>query len=529
MQARVIQLWSVLACGAAVLPACGVDEVVDEVAAGAGVAGSAAPGAAAALSGCTVHAAGGGFGDLTLPAASTLAIVDLEATAAISPTLDAVISMASGPATSFNHLATSVRFSTAGVLDVRDGTTYRADKSIPFALGQPRKLRIVADIPSHTFSVYVEEATHLTTRLATRYAFRSTTATVPSLDRLAAIVDGAAGQLSVCNVVSATASAVAFTREGAYGVVPLASNQALVSDGSTVTMRLAANGAVLNQVAAGGELAADPAERAYVARVTGGQLSLRAYTATLAPRWSRLDPVPPGASVLAAAADSAGVTLALSTPGAGVSIRRYPETGAAGTAFFTVGTHAAVTPDGFAIATTAATAYTVAVFSNSGVLQWAKSFPGAIGASIEVMTLGLGGRVVLGGHYEAPITFGGLTLDPVHHQEIDLSTYVVGLDRASGAHVFSRQINASQLTGAAGNGPRLALSGERIVTPIFPDLWQLDASGAQIGGTPYVGFYEDYGRSGRIAIGPTNRVFWERTMLWPAPVSDPYPYLIAVQ
>jgi hypothetical protein len=540
-RSSVVRLGLVLVCGgaaAAVLAACdAVDaDIADEGEAGgageeaAGGAPSEAPAessAESALAGCTTHVAGGGFGNLTLQLASTLAITDLEATPASNPALDGVIAMSRGAATSFNALATSVRFSTAGVLDARDGTAYRADASIPFTLGQARKLRIVADVPSHTFSVYVDLG-YYTERLAKRYAFRSTTATVTGLDRLAAIVDGAAGQLSICNVVATAPTAIAYSREGAYGVVPLASDRALASDGSTVTLRLAANGAVLNQIAVGGELAADPTERAYVARVSGTQLAVYAYTAALALRWSRLDPIALGSRVLAAAADGAGVTLALADAGGTVSIVRYPEAGGAGTVLATGGTHAAVAPDGFAVATATSSAYDVSVFGNSGALLWTQSFPGAVGARLEVMTLGLGGRVVLGGHYYAPITFGGPTLDLVPY-DVNVNTYLVGLDRATGAHVFTNRVNATRLTGAGGNGARLVITGERVVTPIFPDLWQYDASGAPVGGAPWTGFNEDWGRSGRVAIGAGNRIYWERSMVWPTPTSVPYPYLLALR
>src|SRR6187402_2117699 len=157
--ARAGWLWPFLVCGgaAAALTACDAEPGAPGAGGGAEDAGGAPSESTAehALAGCTVHVAGGGFGHLTLPLASTLAITDLEATPVIDPALDGVIALARGTAPSFAALATSVRFSTAGVLDVRDGTAYRADAAIPFTLGQALKLRIVADVPSHTFSVYV--------------------------------------------------------------------------------------------------------------------------------------------------------------------------------------------------------------------------------------------------------------------------------------------------------------------------------------------------------------------------------------
>lgn len=537
MQAtRVVRLWSFLLCGAAAAaaPACAVVDLGEGGSAGAPPAPVTAPAessAEAALTGCTTYSAGGGFGSQAFTSTATLAIADLEATATGSAALDAVISMSRGAPTSFNHLATSVRFSTAGVLDVRDGAAYRADASVPFTLGQVRKLRIVADVPSHTFSVYVDTGNGYgyTTRLAKRYAFRSTTQTLPSLDRLAAIVDGAAGQLSVCNPVVSSSTRVAYTREGGFSVVPLAGDVALASDGAT-TLRLSATGAVQNQIAVGGELAADQLGRAYLASVSGTQLSLGAYTDALAPIWSRVDAAPAGARVLAMGADAAGVTIALGAYGLPVTVLRYPAAGGAGAVLYTGGTHAAVAADGFAVANATSTAYDVSVFANDGALQWTQSYPGAIGAAIHVMTLGLGGRVVLGGRFYAATTFGGATLDyyPPPPGEPNTNTYLVGLDRATGAQLFLNRVSATQLTSAAGNGARLVVTGERVVTPIFPDLWQYDATGAQVAGQPNTGFYEQWGRSGRVAIGASNRIYWERSMMWPLPTSTPFPYLLAL-
>ncbi len=392
--------------------------------------------------------------------------------------LDAVISLIGGAPTSFNHLATSVRFSTAGVLDVRDGATYRADASMPFALraavqAPHRRRRPVA----HVLGLRRPELRHDAPRGG---ATRSAPPPRPCRASIgfAAIVDGAAGQLSICNLVTTAPTKVAYSREGAFGVVPLASDIVLVSDGSAITMRLSATGAVLNQLAAGGELAADQLGRAYLARVTGTQLSLGAYTESLAPVWSRLDPVASGTRVLGVAADAAGVTVALAPTSGPVSIVRYPRVRRRRRHALHRRHAAAVAGDGFAVATAAPGVYDVTAFDTTGAPLWPQSFPGAVGSSIEVMTLGLGGRVAIGGHFYADVTFGGPTLVLAQNGPPNVNSYLVGLDRATGAHVFTNRVSASRLTGVAGNGPRLVITGERWVTPIFPDLWQYDATGA---------------------------------------------------
>ncbi|HWU87554.1 MAG TPA: hypothetical protein VN253_09780, partial [Kofleriaceae bacterium] len=86
-----------------------------------------------------------------------------------------------------------------------------------------------------------------------------------------------------------------------------------------------------------------------------------------------------------------------------------------------------------------------------------------------------------------------------------------------------------RLTGAAGQGGRLVIAGETWVTPIFPHLWQLDGAGAAVGFEPETGFYEQWGRSGRVALGADHRIFWERAMVWPDPTSPAFPYLLALR
>lgn len=512
------------------LPACvSLDENVGAESGGGGGEGERESEAVSPLLACATHSAGGGFGNVALTSGSTLQIVDLEATASGSTALDAVISTALGNASSFNHLATSVRFNTSGFLDVRGGTAYGSDVSMPFTLGQPYKIRILADIPSHTFSVYVSPNSYTTTRLARRYAFRSTTATVAALDRFAAIVDGASGQLSVCNVQGSTSSGVKYTREGAYSAVPLSLDRAITNDGG-ITQLLSATGAVVSSFGQGGMVGVDPAERPYVVRTSGSYIYLYALNANLTSRWSNTSLTGAGAQVLGVAADANYAYVALSIPGTGILVRRYPENSSSPTNIYLgPGTHAAVSPTGFAIANTNATTYSVSVYDTAGTQQWTQSFPGAYGAQIAAFTLGLDGRVVLGGRYYSPITFGGPTLEMAYYDQLNLSTYLVGLDRSTGAHVFTNRVNVSWITGAGGNGTTLAVSGERAVTPFFPDVFLYDASGASGGSVPFDGFNEDWGRSGRVSISSTGRIYWERSMLWPQPTSTAFPHLVVLQ
>jgi hypothetical protein len=523
-------------CGWALaqLPGC------DEAASGDGPGAGAPPDAASnsdggpldAIDGCLARAAGGGFASVPLGPASAMLAVELEARVS-SLEADGVIGLSRGAATSFDQLAAAVRFAPSGMIDARDGAGYRADVAFPFRVDRAYAVRFIADLGSRTYSVYVRDPdTGEVERIARRYAFRPARADAGAtvLDTLAAITDGPAGQLTVCDARSAAPSAVVYSREGAHAVAPLPDDQVLASDGVATTWRLGAAGQVLEQVARGGEVAVDPAGNVYIARAAGGQLAISALTARLAPRWSRTEAVDPAAAVQAIAADAAGVSVALATAQGVVAIRRYPAAGGAGAQVHAAAARAALARDGFAVARTWPGGVAISVHEPGGAVRWTRTFASAV--TVQVMTLGLDGRVVLGGHFEQAISFGGPTLEPVYDGEVDVNSFVVALARADGAHVFTRRIPTTRLTGAGGGGGRLVIAGETWVTPIFPHLWQLDGAGNLIPGEPYVGFDEQWGRSGRVVVGATGRIYWERLMVWPGPSWPDLPaftYLLAIR
>ncbi len=499
---------------------------------GDGGDGGGSPGAVmvpeleAPVAGCLVRTPGAGFASTPLTPLATLGVVDFEAT---STTLqaDGVIGLSRGAPSGLGRLAAAVRFAPNGALQARDDLAFRADHALAFDPGRTYAVRAVADLPSRTYAVYVHDpGTGDVVRIARDYALRLPGGGPASLDSLSAIATGGAGQLSVCNVLGVAGTDVAYSREGSYAVAPLPGNQAIVSDGVATTWRLGPAGGVLRRAARGGEVAADPAGNVYVALASGGQLAIHALTPQLAPRWSRVEPVEPFADVAAISADPAGVTVALATPFGVASIRRFPAGGGPGTWLHGGGALAALAPDGFAVATAWEGGLAVLLYDLGGGLRWARSFEAQ--ATIEVLTLGLGGRVVVGGHFSGPITFGGPTLEPVYDGPVDVNSYVLALSREDGEHAFTTRIPTTVLTGAAGNAGRLVIAGETWVTPVFPHLWQLDAGGTLLPGEPEVGFYEQWGRSGRVAIGPSNRIYWERSMVWPRPTSPPFPYLLAI-
>ncbi|HEU4733709.1 MAG TPA: hypothetical protein VFT22_37715, partial [Kofleriaceae bacterium] len=235
-------------------------------------------------SGCPVAVAGGGFIEQSIgQPGEVLVFSDFVATP--DQILDGVIGLSPRPATSFDDLAATVRFSPDGVIDARSGDTYQADVALPYAAGEPRRVRIIANVATHTFSAYVATGGFDSVQLARRYEFRTAQSAASFLGDLDAIVDSPQGTMSICDARHTISIGVRMAREGNYAVAPLPTgDEALISD-ATTTLRVTGNGRTLAQLAAGGQVAVDPAGNVYLARITGTDLVVEAYTAGLAPRW----------------------------------------------------------------------------------------------------------------------------------------------------------------------------------------------------------------------------------------------------
>ena len=83
----------------------------------------------------------------------------------------------------YSDLACIVRFSPDGVLDARNGSNYEHDAEIPYAAGAEFHVRIVGDVTTHKYDVYIAPKLGSTIQLAANYNFRSEQANVKRLNR----------------------------------------------------------------------------------------------------------------------------------------------------------------------------------------------------------------------------------------------------------------------------------------------------------------------------------------------------------
>jgi len=114
--------------------------------------------------------------------------------------MDGVTGVAQGDATWWTDLACIARFSPAGVIDVRNGGAYDADATVDYSAGTEYSIRMVINVVSHTYSVYVTPEGQSEITLATDYAFRTDQASVTSLDTWTVNATNAGESHTVSNV-----------------------------------------------------------------------------------------------------------------------------------------------------------------------------------------------------------------------------------------------------------------------------------------------------------------------------------------
>jgi hypothetical protein len=157
-----------------------------------------------------VGVAGGGGGCLTVPfngaiwqntpfasqSGSFTAEVDITP---LGQNIDAAVGLKLGSQASWSSMACIVRFNDQGDLDARNGSAYQAALTMPYTANVAYHIRMVVNVPAHTYSVYVTPTGSAETLLAQNYAFRTEQNAVTSLDTWAIVAE--VGSESACNFV----------------------------------------------------------------------------------------------------------------------------------------------------------------------------------------------------------------------------------------------------------------------------------------------------------------------------------------
>ena len=116
--------------------------------------------------------------------------------------IDAVSGFSPLQATAYLGMAAQVRFNTAGTMDVRNGGAYAAKVAVPYSAGKTYRIRMVVNVPTHRYDVYVTPQGGVETQIAAAYAFRTEQATASTLGYFSSFAGTGTQQLTGLSVTA---------------------------------------------------------------------------------------------------------------------------------------------------------------------------------------------------------------------------------------------------------------------------------------------------------------------------------------
>lgn len=470
--------------------------------------------------GCITASAGQGFVNIPADDATVLDTYLFTATPSTG-NIDAVVGMSAGPATAFNSLATAVRFNPSGVMDARDGDTYRADASMPYKASQAMSVREIADVTVHTFSAVVSPNTYDNTVLATQYRFRTQQASITHLNNVALIVDSSAGSLTVCRQAGPNPSrGVSYAREGGRGVAPF-SGGAFLTDGTTTT-KVDTHGTVLASVARSGMLGTDSSGNAYVVNVSGTSLTVEKLDPSLVSQWVSSDQVLDGTGLASIGVDASGaITVGwVNSQYDYIGISRFSAAGASLGSGVASGEAIAIDGSNYIYTWNNNGTFWVTKRDVNGAIVWQRSFTG--GASVSQLAPVSDGGVVFGGALQTEMDFGGGTLRTEQTENGAMNGFVVRLG-GNGQHIFSQNTWYNWVGSVATNSKHVVLSGYQIGARYISKFEELDMNGAPATDVPgFVTGFGEYGFGSSVSIAPDEHVYWNMEGIWGCCSSSTY-------
>jgi beta-glucanase (GH16 family) len=148
---------------------------------------------------CVTATVGGGWQNSVMTSETGTFTATFDATPSAAPT-NSVVGLSNGAQTAYANFACLVRFNTSGDIDARNGGAYAAASTIHYSAGVAYHFRLVVNIGTQTYSIYVTPAGGSELTVGLNYAFRIADTT---LNWYGVFVDaaasGGAGSDSVCN------------------------------------------------------------------------------------------------------------------------------------------------------------------------------------------------------------------------------------------------------------------------------------------------------------------------------------------
>jgi hypothetical protein len=433
--------------------------------------------------------------------------------------MDGVIGFAQGSVDAYNDLAASVRFATNGMIEARDGDTYRADSAYAYRPGTLYHFQFMIDVPSKTYSVRVaQDPSWDYVEIARAYKFRPQQAGVTGLDHGATIVASTTGHVDACGLSNQTWGGLEFAHRAQAQVLPLHNgNLAITTDTETVIAD--ANGVTLYTGAPIGLTAHDNNDNIYVAGSGFGRLKVESYTSTLALRYARTYQV----------------------DGAPQSMNIWPD----GTIAVNVANQRLVTfhPDG-SIGATNLTQFTNPIVT-VGSMGWGmiQNFPDGI--QIDSFTT-TGERIfqrffsgtfeihafvprtqafVIAGVFYTTVDFGQGPMEAYSNPEAPQNTFLLSLT-ANGVVAFSKRFYDAYATGLAANNSYIAIATQDWTQTPYLSFGVFDNQGNGLFGLGN----ETMGYAGSIAVTSNGRALVNLSPKWYPGAGEPtWPHLFAFE
>jgi len=161
-----------------------------------------------------------------------------DAIPSISPAND-TLSFSKGSQSAYTGLAATVRFSTTGKIDARNGGAYAAVTSVPFSAGVSYHFRMVVNVPAKTYSAYVTAPGGAEQTIASNYAYRTEQASITSINNFNADVNSSPGGsltyslLTISNGSSSSSSSSSVSSSSSSSVSSSSSSKSSSSSSSS--------------------------------------------------------------------------------------------------------------------------------------------------------------------------------------------------------------------------------------------------------------------------------------------------------
>jgi len=110
------------------------------------------------------------------------------------------VAFSNGAQTAFTGFANIIRFSSTGSIDARNGGAYAASNNIIYSAGVTYHFRVVVNVASRTYSIFVTPDGGTEQTVGSNFAFRSEQSGVTSLNNWGVFTGAGSGSIQVCNV-----------------------------------------------------------------------------------------------------------------------------------------------------------------------------------------------------------------------------------------------------------------------------------------------------------------------------------------